>query len=101
MPSVAVDSSFLYALFEPKDRAHAGATRVLDTYRGDLVVNLPVLTEVAYLLDYSARAQSALLQFAARVSHSFRDRGGSSAQQPGEATYLAFWIASRFSSGSP
>lgn len=66
MPSVALDSSCLYALFEPNDQGHAVAKQFLSKFQGELVSNLAVLTEVVYLLNYSVRTQYAFIQFAAR-----------------------------------
>lgn len=66
MPSVALDSSCLYALFEPKDQGHAVSTQFLASFEGELVSNIAVLTEVIYLLNYSVRTQCAFIQFAAR-----------------------------------
>ena len=76
MPNVAIDSSFLYALFEPSDRAHADAKSLLAVLGANLITNLPVLTEVVYLLDYSVRAQRSVLKFAEFTLSIDRDTAG-------------------------
>lgn len=64
MPSVAVDSGVLYALFDAADRQHRRASHFLERPNSSLVTNVPVLTEVMYLLRYSRTAQFAFLGFA-------------------------------------
>jgi hypothetical protein len=64
MPSVAVDSSILYALFDASDRQHRRAASFLERPDATLVTNVPVMTEVVYLLRYSREAQHAFLSFA-------------------------------------
>lgn len=64
MPSVAVDSGVLYALFDASDRQHLRAARLLEKPNATFVTNLPVMTEVVYLLRYSSGAQLAFLHFA-------------------------------------
>ena len=64
MPNVAVDSGVLYALFDQSDAAHARAAKFLAAPSQTLIANLPVLTEVAYLLNYSGDAQAAFLTWA-------------------------------------
>ncbi len=63
MPSVATDSSFIYALFDSSDRAHEQSRRLLSNPPGAFIANLPVVTEVVYLLAYSRAAQLAVLRF--------------------------------------
>ncbi len=67
MPSVAVDSSVLYALFDPDDRWHARAKKFIEKVRKELVSNVAVLTEVTYTLDWSQARQQEFLEFAART----------------------------------
>ena len=67
MPSVVVDSNILYALFDASDRSHSLAKAFISTSGGRLVSNVPVLTEVAYMLEHSKRSQLRFLQFADRA----------------------------------
>lgn len=64
MPSVAVDSSIFYAMFDASDRQHYRAAEFLAKPTAKLVTTLPVVTEVVYLLDFSTDAQLAFLNFA-------------------------------------
>ncbi|HEY2406135.1 MAG TPA: PIN domain-containing protein [Polyangiaceae bacterium] len=64
---VLVDTGPLVALFDPSDAAHTACTQELGRLERDrLVTTLAVLTEASYLLDFSQRAQQALLTFVAR-----------------------------------
>ena len=64
--TVLVDTGPLVALFDPSDRAHASCTRELAKLEGRrLITSLAVVTEATYLLDFSGRAQRALLTFVA------------------------------------
>jgi predicted nucleic acid-binding protein len=63
---VLVDTGPLVALFDPSDRDHVGCTRELarlERYR--LIASLAVVTEATYLLEFSGRAQRAVLAFIA------------------------------------
>ena len=63
---VLVDTGPLVALLDPSDRARARCRECLDGLeQADLVTTEAVLTEAAYLLDFSVRAQSALQQLLA------------------------------------
>lgn len=64
MPSIAADSSVLYAAFDATDRNHRRATGFLAGARATLMTNLPVLTEVANLLRKSRETQRGFLTFA-------------------------------------
>jgi uncharacterized protein len=69
MPAAAVlvDTGPLVALFDPSDTQHTACTKELARLeRRLLVTSLAVVTEAVYLLDFSRRAQSALLEFVAR-----------------------------------
>jgi predicted nucleic acid-binding protein len=59
---VLVDTGPLIALLDPSDRARARCRSVLDRLgRADLVTTEAVVTEAEYLLDFSSKAQSALM----------------------------------------
>ena len=61
---VLVDIGPVVALFDPSDREHSLCTRELAKLeQRRLVTSLAVITEAAYLLDFSSRAQAALLAF--------------------------------------
>lgn len=52
-----VDSGPLVALFDKGDQYHQQALDFLKAFAGELITTTPVLTEVTYLLDFSASAQ--------------------------------------------
>ena len=58
-----VDSGPLVALFDRDDAHHANALGFLRTFEGELISDLPVVTEVMYLLDFSVQAQVSFLQW--------------------------------------
>jgi len=59
---VLVDTGPLVALLDPSDRARERCRSVLDRLeRADLVTTEAVVTEAEYLLDFSSKAQSALM----------------------------------------
>jgi predicted nucleic acid-binding protein len=64
MPSIVVDSGPLIALFDGSDRFHKQAVAFVRSIRGPLITNLPVITEVVYMLDFSAQAQRDFLFWA-------------------------------------
>ena len=51
MPSTLVDSGPLVALFNRRDRHHAEALAFVEREKGELVTNIPVVVEVAFLLS--------------------------------------------------
>jgi len=55
--SIVVDSGPLIALFDASDQYHERAVHFVRDLSDALVTNLPVLTEVVYMLDFSAQAQ--------------------------------------------
>ena len=57
MRNIIVDSGPLIALFDASDRWHKTAVAFIRDEPGRLVTNLPVLTEVVYMLDFSFAAQ--------------------------------------------
>ncbi|KAA6182217.1 PIN domain-containing protein [Thiohalocapsa marina] len=64
MPSIVVDSGPLIALFDGSDQYHARAVGFLRGLRHPLVTNLPVITEVVYMLDFAPQAQRDFLFWA-------------------------------------
>jgi len=73
MPSVAADSGVLYAAFDSTDRNHHRASGFLAQSRATLVTNLPVLTEVSYMLRKSRETQRGFLKFATNALDIDRD----------------------------
>jgi predicted nucleic acid-binding protein len=61
MRSIVVDTGLLIALFDRNDRYHIKARGFIDAVMARLVTNLPVLTEAAHLLRFSAEAQRDML----------------------------------------
>ena len=57
MRNIVVDSGPLIALFDGSDHFHAQAVNFIRNLSGRLITNLPVITEVVYVLDFSQRAQ--------------------------------------------
>lgn len=64
MPNIVVDSGPLIALFDGSDQFHDRAVSFLRGVIGSLVTNLPVMTEVVYMLDFSGQAQRDFLFWA-------------------------------------
>ena len=64
MRSIIVDSGPFIALFDGSDRYHDAAVRFLQHNRLPLISNLPVITEVVYVLDFSSEAQRDFLSWA-------------------------------------
>jgi len=64
MQSVVVDSGPLIALFDGSDRFHADAVAFVRERPRRLVTNLPVITEVVYMLDFAPQAQRDFLFWA-------------------------------------
>ena len=63
MRSIVVDSGPLIALFDGSDQYHEAAVRFLERNRCPLITNLPVITEVVYVLDFSGQAQRDFLSW--------------------------------------
>jgi predicted nucleic acid-binding protein len=63
MRSIVVDSGPLIALFDGSDQYHESAVRFLERNRWLLITNLPVITEVVYVLDFSGEAQRDFLSW--------------------------------------
>lgn len=53
MPSTLVDSGPLVALFNRRDRYHAKALAFVERDKGELITNIPVIVEVAFLLGHN------------------------------------------------
>ncbi|MEQ9467104.1 MAG: PIN domain-containing protein [Ekhidna sp.] len=68
MRNTLIDAGPIIALFDRSDQYHMKAVRFLETYEGYLWTTWPVITEVSHMLDFSVKAQSALLEWI--------DRGG-------------------------
>jgi len=66
MANIVVDSGVLCAAFDATDSDHSRATNFL-RHSHVLHTNLPVLTEVAYLLRKSHQTRQGFLKFAARA----------------------------------
>jgi predicted nucleic acid-binding protein len=66
VPSTIVDAGPLIALFDRDDGHHRRAVEFVRTCRSRLVTNVPVLTEAAFLLRFSVKAQCDLLSWAHR-----------------------------------
>lgn len=64
MQSIVVDSGPLIALFDGSDRFHADAVTFLRETPRRMVTNLPVITEVVYMLDFAHQAQRDFLFWA-------------------------------------
>ena len=64
MRGIVVDSGPLIALFDGSDHYHAAAGRFIERARQPLITNLPVVTEVVYVLDFSGEAQRDFLFWA-------------------------------------
>jgi uncharacterized protein len=59
---ILVDAGPLVAIFDRSDRHHAACVSALRALRGSLFSVWPVVTEAMYLLGFSVKAQSALLE---------------------------------------
>jgi len=62
--SIVVDSGPLIALFDGSDRFHQAALDFIKAQPGPLITNLPVITEVVYMLDFAVQAQRDFLFWA-------------------------------------
>ncbi len=61
MRNIVVDAGPLIALFDGSDKYHKQAVRFVKNEAGVLHTNIPVITEVMYLLDFSTNAQKEFL----------------------------------------
>ena len=62
--AVCIDSGPLVALYRTKQTRHEEAKQFVTAQSGPLVTTYPVITEVVYLLTFSARAQRSFLSWA-------------------------------------
>jgi uncharacterized protein len=60
---VVIDSGPIIALFDKDDRYHGCAIDFLNTFKGELITNYSVITEVTHLLDFSVDVQTDFLQW--------------------------------------
>jgi predicted nucleic acid-binding protein len=67
--SIVVDSGPLIALFDGSDQYHQSAVDFIKGLSDPLTTNLPVVTEVVYVLDFSIQAQRDFLFWAERALH--------------------------------
>jgi uncharacterized protein len=63
VPSVAVDTGPLVALFDKDDAEHAAAKEFLARTTASLVTNFAVITEALFLLGHSSKVQTDLLEW--------------------------------------
>jgi uncharacterized protein len=64
LTSIVVDSGPLIALFDGSDRYHQPAVAFIKGLSEPLTTNLPVITEVVFMLDFSVQAQRDFLFWA-------------------------------------
>jgi predicted nucleic acid-binding protein len=64
VPSVAVDTGPLVALFDKDEREHASAKEFVSATRANLVTNVAVITEALFLLAFSTQVQTDFLLWA-------------------------------------
>lgn len=82
VPSIATDSGVLYAAFDVHDKPYQGSIGLLRKPGAGLVTNLPVLTEVTYLLRREPGTQRAFFELCiAGTGHRSRDIWRSSAHR--------------------
>jgi len=64
VPSVAVDTGPLVALFDKDEAEHAAAEEFLARTTSRLITNIAVITEALYLLGFSTQVQTDFLEWA-------------------------------------
>ena len=69
MQNIVVDSGVFIALFDRSDRYHQQAKTFIRNVRGKLHTNLPVITEVVHMLDFSQQAQQDFLLWVNQSIH--------------------------------
>jgi uncharacterized protein len=60
---IVIDAGPLIALFDKDDKYHADALKFLRNFKGELISNIAVITEVTHLLDFSVNAQIGFLRW--------------------------------------
>jgi len=60
---IVIDSGPLIALFDKNDSYHNTAIDFIKTFKGELITNFAVVTEVTHLLDFSIKAQTNFIQW--------------------------------------
>lgn len=63
MKNTLIDAGPLIALFDKSDSYHNQAVSFLKNYKGTLFTTWPVITEASRLLNFSVKAQIALLEW--------------------------------------
>lgn len=63
MPSVAVDTGPVVALFDKDEREHAAAKEFVDRKTARLITNVAVITEALFLLGFSTQVQTDFLEW--------------------------------------
>ncbi|MBX2896535.1 MAG: PIN domain-containing protein [Cyclobacteriaceae bacterium] len=63
MKSTLIDAGPLIALFDKSDSYHTQAVSFIKSYKGTLFTTWPVITEASHLLNFSVKAQIALLEW--------------------------------------
>jgi uncharacterized protein len=61
--STLIDAGPLIALFDKSDSYHSQAVSFIKNYKGTLFTTWPVITEASHLLNFSVKAQIALLEW--------------------------------------
>lgn len=74
--NIVIDSGPLIALFDGSDQHHGRAVEFVRNLSGQLVTNLPVITEVVYMLDFSKQAQQDFLFWAESATTIDNGTGG-------------------------
>jgi predicted nucleic acid-binding protein len=60
---IVIDSGPLIALFDKDDKYHGKALKFIKEFKGELISNCAVITEVTHLLDFSVQAQVDFLRW--------------------------------------
>jgi predicted nucleic acid-binding protein len=60
---IVIDAGPLIALFDKDDDYHKKAISFIKKFRGELITNYAVITEVTHLLDFSIKAQCNFLRW--------------------------------------
>ena len=63
MRNTLIDAGPIIALFDRSDKYHLKAVNFLESYEGYLWTTWPVISEASHMLDFSTKAQAALLEW--------------------------------------